>query len=184
MCHYATFYERGFLYFLSFSPFFGGPTGSKSFFEVVSILGPQKTGITIFFFIFSQTMCLGITQGWAPQIFVAQLDQMMLHFPCSRQRRPKNDVFILKSSNSRFHRGTANFIARKRKTSRRFKELDPEILHECSMGNYATFEGRGFFTFWFFYRFSGVPVFFGETSTQSDPRKTVKKKKTRSSKVA
>ena len=125
-------------------PFFGGPTGSKSYFEVVSILGPQKTGTTMFFFHFFKTSCRHIIQGRTPQSFVVKLDQMVLEFSCSRRGRPQNAILVLKSSSLRFHRGTAKFIALIGKTSRRFNELDPEILHRYSMGHYKKTYGRGF----------------------------------------
>ena len=141
------FLWKRFFHFLNILPLFGGPTGSKSFFDVVSILGPQKTGTTMLFFIFSNTGCRGTIQGRFPQIFVVNLDQLVLEFSCSRQRRSQNAIFILKSSSLRFHRGTARFIAQTRKTSRRFKELDPEFLHRCSMGHNAKSEGLGFLLF-------------------------------------
>ena len=34
--------------------------------------------------------------GRAPQIFVVNLDQLVLEFSCSRQRRPENAISILK----------------------------------------------------------------------------------------
>ena len=68
-----------FLYFLNILPFFGGPTRFKSFYDVDSILGPQKTGSTILFFIVIKTGCRGITQGRTPQKFVAKLDELMLN---------------------------------------------------------------------------------------------------------
>ena len=63
------------------------------------------------------------------------------------------------------------------KTSRRFKELDPEILHRCSLDHYATFDEGGFSTFWLFRRFSGVPDFFGEMPSIQTPLNRKKKKK-------
>ena len=139
-----------FFHFLNMLPLFGGPTGSKSFFDVVSILGPQKTGTTILFFIFSEMSCRRITQGRIPRIFEVKLDRLVLEFSCSRQRRPQNAIFILKSSSLRFHRGTAKFIAQTRNPSRRFEELDPEFLHRCSTGHNAKSEELGFFIFFLF----------------------------------
>ena len=138
------FWWTRFFYCLTLLPFFGGPAGSKSYFEVVSILGPQKTGSTIFFFNFIKTSCRRIIQGRTPQSFVVKLDQMVLEFSCLRRGRPQNAILVLKSSSLRFHRGTAKFIALIGKTSRRFKELDPETLHKCSMDHYESFDGRGF----------------------------------------
>ena len=151
-------------------PFFGGPTGSKSYFEVVSILGPQKTGTTIFFFHFFKASYRHIIQGRTPQSFVVKLDQMVLEFSCLRRGRPQNAILVLNSSSLRFHRGTAKFIALIGKTSRRFKELDPENLHRCSMGHYATSYGVFFLLFDFFNRFSGVPDFWGEMPSIRTPQ--------------
>ena len=144
------FWWTRFFYCLTLLPFFGGPTGSKSYFEVVSILGPQKTGTTMLFLNFSKTSCRRITQRTAPQNFVVKLVQLMLELSSSRRRRPKNAIFLLKSSNLRVHRGTAKFIALIGKTSRRFNELDPEILHRYSMGHNKKTYGGGFLIFFIF----------------------------------
>ena len=118
-----------FFYSLTFFRFSGGQTGSTSFHEVVSILGPQKTGTTTFSFILSKTSCRRIIQGRAPRSFVVKLDQLVLEFSCSRQRRPKNVIFILKSSSLRFHRGAAKFTAQTRRNSRRFEEFFAQMTN-------------------------------------------------------
>ena len=41
------------------------------------------------------------------------------------------------------------------KTSRRFEELGPEILHRCSMGHYAKSYGGGFLTLFFIFDLGG-----------------------------
>ena len=149
------FWWTRFFYCLTLLPFFGGPTGFKSYFEVVSILGPQKTGTTMIFFFFSKTICRRIIQRTAPQNFVVKFVQLVLELSFSRRRRAKNAIFILKSSNLRVHRGTAKFIALIGKTSRRFNELDPEILHRCSLGHY-TKSHVCFFNFFLYFRFRTV----------------------------
>ena len=55
------------------------------------------------------------------------------------------------------------------KTSRRFKELDAEILHICSMDHYEKSEDFFFFTFLLFSPFFGVPRFFWTNALHSDP---------------
>ena len=86
---------------------------------------------------------------------MVKLDQLVLEFSCSRQRRPQNAIFILKSSSLRFHRGTAKFIAQTRNPSRRFEELDPETLHICSMGHYAKSDDWGGSIFFFIFDLEG-----------------------------
>ena len=56
------------------------------------------------------------------------------------------------------------------KTSRRFKELDLEILHRFSMGYYATLQDFFFLLFDLFRRFSGAPFF--RDYIRSDPIKS------------
>ena len=89
------FLWKRFSRFLNMLPLFGGPTGSKSFFDVVSILGPQKTGTTMLFFFFSNTGCRGTIQGRFPQIFLVNLDQLVLEVSCSRQRRSQTPFSYL-----------------------------------------------------------------------------------------
>ena len=68
------------------------------------------------------------------------------------------------------------------KTSRRFKELDAEILHRCSMGHYATLNGVGFVYFFFtFSPFFGGPRYLGTSALHSDPAKSKIKQKTKKS---
>ena len=143
--------------FLLLDPFtvFRGSNGIQVVFRSSLHLEPQKTGTTMFIFIFFKTSCRRIIQGRTPQSFVVKLDQIVLEFSCSRRGRPQNAILVLKSSSLRFHRGTAKFIALIGKTSRRFKELDPEILHRCSMGHYAKSYGGGFLIFFFIFDFGG-----------------------------
>ena len=61
------------------------------------------------------------------------------------------------------------------KTSRRLEELEPEILHRCSIGHYATFQGHFVFPFRHFSSFFGGPSFFGDSAIHSDPPKLKKK---------
>lgn len=42
------------------------------------------------------------------------------------------------------------------KLHKRLSDLYPMYLHKWAMSPYATFDGRGFSAFMFFYRFSGV----------------------------
>ena len=68
----------------------------------------------------------------------------------------------------------AHIFAQTRKPSRRYQELDPETLHKCAMGHYESVGTRGFFSYWTFYRFSGVqrdPNRFTTWSLFWDPRK-------------
>ncbi|CAM9748130.1 unnamed protein product, partial [Sphacelaria rigidula] len=92
---------------LSFSPFL----------KVVPI-GTAENRYHGMIFTFSRTSCRRLSQGKTPENCVAKLDQLIPIFTCSRKGRPKNAVFILKSSSLRFHRGRAKFIALERKTSR------------------------------------------------------------------
>ncbi|CAM9412529.1 unnamed protein product, partial [Sphacelaria rigidula] len=89
-----------------------GLTGSNSFFVSSLLSGiPEKRHCDFFFPFFSRMSCRRITQGSAPHFPVAKLEKLMLDSSCSRQTRPENAIFILKSSSLRFHRGTENFIA-------------------------------------------------------------------------
>ena len=108
---------------------------SSNFCEVVSVLGPQKTGTTMLSFIFSKLVVAA--QSKDPTKFVATLDQLMLEFSCSRQRRSQNTIFVLESRSLPFRRRKAKFIVLIGKTLRRLKELESEFLHRCSMSHCA-----------------------------------------------
>ena len=56
-------------------------------------------------------------------------------------------------------------------TSRRFRELDAESLHRCSMVQYAQSYGV-VFDFLTFSPFFGGPIFFGIDALNSDPSKS------------
>lgn len=75
---------------------------------------------------------------------MAKLDELVLKISFSSQRRPQNAIVILETSNWRFHRGTAKFIAQTRKTSRRFQELNPGISHKFALGHRAVWMNEFF----------------------------------------
>ena len=156
MGHNESFGARGFIISWIFYRFLGVQRDPSRCSTSSPFWDPRKPALRWFFFIFSNTGCRGIIQGRTPQILVVNLDQLVLEFSCSRQRRSQNAIFILKSSSLRFHRRTARFIAQTRNPSRRFEELDPEPLHKCSMDHHESFDGRRFSIAWLFYRFSGV----------------------------
>ena len=139
---------------------------------------PKKRHYNAFILNFFKMSCRRIIQRTAPQNFVVKLVQLMFELlSSSRRRRPKNAIFLLRSSNLRVHRGTAKFIALIGKTSRRFNELDPENLHRYSMGHYENSYGGGFFLKNVFSRFFGGPSSFGGNAIYSDPSKSKINKK-------
>lgn len=94
----------------------------------------------------------------------------MIEFLHSRQR-PKNAISILESSSLWFRRGTARFIARTRKSSRRFLKLGPEILQTCFSDHHATSHQEDFSFFLLpFYRCATESKFHRK---KRDPRTTV-----------
>ena len=128
--------DEVFYCFDSFTVFRGFNRNSSRFSKWSPLWDPRKWHYDSFFNFFSKMSCRRITQRTVPQTFVVRLVQLMLELSSSRRRRTKNAIFLLKSSNLRVHRRTANFIALIGKTSRRFNELDPENLHRYSMGHY------------------------------------------------
>ena len=118
---------------LDYFTVFRGSNGIQVVFRSSLHFGTPENRHHNAFFHFFKTICRHIIQERNPQSFVVKLVQMVLEFSCSRRGRPQNAILVLKSSNLRFHRGTAKFIALIGKTSRCFNELDPENLHRCSI---------------------------------------------------
>ena len=151
MGHYKSFSGRGFFIAWLFYRFSGVQRDPSRFTKYRSVhFGTPENRHYDDFLHLSRKSCRHIIQGRTPRSFAVKLNQLVLEFSCSRQTRPQNAIFILKSSSLRFHRGTAKFIALIGKTSRRFNELDPEILHRYSMGHNKKTYGGGFLIFFIF----------------------------------
>ena len=100
MSHYTSFDGR-WVFFLEYSTVFRGSNGIQAVFRSSLHSGtPENRHYNDLFFMFSQTSCRCIIQRKTLQTFVTTrlLTDALSSFSC--HRRPKNAIFVLKSSSS------------------------------------------------------------------------------------